>query len=56
MIPSGSAILGELRIASIETSFWNCALEFLAPLRWFFQAIREMTSLPFSGSRPYFLK
>ncbi len=56
MIPSGSATFGELLIASIGTSFWYCALGLRAPLRWFFQAIRDSTSLPLSASRPYFLK
>src|SRR5215831_5836950 len=39
MMPSGSAIFGELRIASIGTSLRNCALGFLAPFLWFFQAM-----------------
>src|ERR1051325_11798016 len=56
MIPSGSAPFGELRIASIDTSLRNCAFGFFAPFLWFFQAMRARTSLPFLGSRPYFLK
>src|SRR5262249_55632655 len=56
MIPSGSAIFGEFLIASMDTSFWNCAFGLRAPLRWFFHAMRDRTSLPFSGSSPYFLK
>src|ERR1019366_8007303 len=56
MIPSGSAILGEFLIASSDTSFWNCALGLRAPFLWFFHAMRVSTSLPLSGSSPYFLK
>ncbi len=56
MMPSGSATFGEFRIVSIGTSLRNCAFGFFAPFLWFFQAMRASTSLPFLGSRPYFLK
>ena len=40
-------------MVSIETSLRNCARGFTAPLRWFFQAMRVMTSFISSGSTPY---
>src|SRR5204863_9783328 len=55
-IPSCPATIGEQAIFSIGTSLRNCARSFSAPLRWFFQAIRVITSLSSDSLIPYFLQ
>ena len=54
-IPSCPAISGEAAMVSFDTSFLNCAREFNAPLRWFFQAMRVSTSFNSASSTPYLL-
>ena len=51
--PSWPATRGEAAIFSIDTSLRYWALGLTAPLRWFFQAMRLMTSSISSGSTPY---
>jgi len=46
--------MGLFMIASIGTSFWNCAFGFFAPFTWFFQAIRAITSFSSPSPTSYF--
>ena len=52
--PSSPATRGDLEIVSIGTSLRNWARGLRAPLWWFFQAMRVMTSFITSVSTPYF--
>jgi hypothetical protein len=54
-MPSWPATSGEQEMVSLATSLRNWARGFLAPLAWFFQAMRVRTSFISSGSTPYFL-
>src|SRR5262249_59819174 len=53
-LPSMPASGGDLQIVSIGSSLRNCAFGFLAPLRWFFQAMRASTCFSSASSTPYF--
>src|SRR5262245_25112780 len=53
--PSMPATGGEPQMVSIGTSLRNCAFGFLAPLRWFFHAMRASTCLSCVSSTPYLL-
>ena len=53
-MPSGPATRGEQAMTSLATSFRNWARGLSAPFRWFFHAMRVMTSLSWASSIPYF--
>src|SRR4029077_12956617 len=52
--PSCPAINGAFWIVSFGTSLRNWARGLRAPLAWFFQAMRVITSLSASAETPYF--
>ena len=51
--PSSPATRGARPIVSSDTSLRNCARGFTAPLRWFFHAMRLITSFISSVDTPY---
>ena len=52
--PRSPATIGPLAMVSMASSLRNCARALRAPLEWFFQAIRVITSFSSARLTPYF--